>query len=267
MTVLHVRLKVLQTTDEAQQLFLQSKNSMQWLTVNPEFVIEATTNSSFKAILEKSLCVIDGAGLTWCHRWQRAFKNTPRILKPLAWFRTGFSVFIGKQMSNEPQRISGSDLHVLFSEWGKKRMEPIRLFLLGGDPGAAELASKRLQNMEGIRVVGCAEGPRFALEELTRKDLFVDILKQINECDAEILLVGFKNPKQDMWINQYLPDMPKIRLAIGIGGAIDYWSDLKKRPPRWIHHMGMEWLWRLFREPVRWKRILTALSFGFRMYK
>jgi len=75
----------------------------------------------------------------------------------------------------------------------------------------------------------------------------------------DVLLVAFGHPKQEAWIARHLHDMPSIKIAIGVGGTLDYWSGQKKRAPGWISRLGLEWLYRLIREPRRWRRIFDAV--------
>jgi N-acetylglucosaminyldiphosphoundecaprenol N-acetyl-beta-D-mannosaminyltransferase len=75
----------------------------------------------------------------------------------------------------------------------------------------------------------------------------------------ELLLVAFGHPKQEMWIARHLPDLPSVKVAVGIGGTLDYWSGAKKRAPQFLRSLGLEWFWRLMQEPKRWRRIFDAV--------
>lgn len=75
----------------------------------------------------------------------------------------------------------------------------------------------------------------------------------------EVLLVALGHPKQDFWIVNHAADFPGLKVIIGLGGTFDYWAGAIKRAPFWMRRIGLEWLWRLFVEPKRLKRILNAV--------
>jgi N-acetylglucosaminyldiphosphoundecaprenol N-acetyl-beta-D-mannosaminyltransferase len=61
-------------------------------------------------------------------------------------------------------------------------------------------------------------------------------------------------PKQERWIARNLTAVPSVRLAIGVGGVFDQLAGVQRVPPAVLHAIGLEWLWRLAREPRRWRR-------------
>jgi N-acetylglucosaminyldiphosphoundecaprenol N-acetyl-beta-D-mannosaminyltransferase len=61
-------------------------------------------------------------------------------------------------------------------------------------------------------------------------------------------------PKQERWIARNLPRLPSARVAVGVGGSLDYLAGAAKPPPGIVHAIGLEWLWRLVRDPKRWRR-------------
>ena len=71
---------------------------------------------------------------------------------------------------------------------------------------------------------------------------------------AQVLLVAYGMPKQERWIARNLPALPSVRVAIGVGGVFDQLAGVQKVPPPVLHAIGLEWLWRLAREPRRWRR-------------
>ena len=75
----------------------------------------------------------------------------------------------------------------------------------------------------------------------------------------DILFVAFGHGKQEKWINEYLRDLPSVKIAMGVGGAFDYLSGQTSRAPLWMRKIGLEWLYRLIREPKRLKRIWRAV--------
>jgi N-acetylglucosaminyldiphosphoundecaprenol N-acetyl-beta-D-mannosaminyltransferase len=74
-----------------------------------------------------------------------------------------------------------------------------------------------------------------------------------------VLLVAFGAPKQDMWIDRYRNQLTHVRVAIGVGGTFDFIAGVHKRAPIIFQNLGIEWLWRVVREPRRIGRIINAV--------
>ena len=85
---------------------------------------------------------------------------------------------------------------------------------------------------------------------------------KVRQFAPDVLLVTFGQPRQDFWIAENVPNFQSVHLAIGVGGAIDFLTGARKRAPRVMRALGLEWLWRLFTQPRRFLRILRA-TFGF----
>ncbi|MBI2117865.1 WecB/TagA/CpsF family glycosyltransferase, partial [Candidatus Peregrinibacteria bacterium] len=79
------------------------------------------------------------------------------------------------------------------------------------------------------------------------------------EAKPRLLLVAFGAPEQDLWIDRYLSAMPSVRVAMGIGGTLDFLAGVRKRAPALVQKLGFEWLWRLLNEPWRLRRIWNAV--------
>lgn len=141
------------------------------------------------------------------------------------------SRFVGKPIAN---RIVGVDL----IENCKSKIENLRVFLLGGLSGATEKIAR-----DWPAVVGFSE-------DVESADLFV----QIKQCQPNFLLVALGAPKQEKWIAQNLSKIPSVKVAIGVGSAFNLISGQIKRAPRLLRALGLEWLWRLFREPRRLRK-------------
>jgi len=86
-----------------------------------------------------------------------------------------------------------------------------------------------------------------------------EAVNSINRCQPEILLVALGAPKQEKWIAQNLGKIPSVKVAIGVGGAFDLLSGQIKRAPKIFQALGLEWLWRLFREPRRWRKVWRSV--------
>jgi N-acetylglucosaminyldiphosphoundecaprenol N-acetyl-beta-D-mannosaminyltransferase len=88
------------------------------------------------------------------------------------------------------------------------------------------------------------------------------LVENINLKNPVLLLVTFGQPRQDFWILENLTRLSSVKLAIGVGGTIDFLTGVRRRAPRLMRTIGVEWLWRLITQPKRLPRIFRA-TFGF----
>ena len=136
---------------------------------------------------------------------------------------------------------------------------------LGGKDGVAEKTAECLQKKyPGLRVnFAGSEWPNEMKDEkgeLKNREKTSHLSFLISHLSIDILFVAFGVPKQEFWISDNLEKIP-VKIAIGVGGAFDYISGRVKRAPEWIQNIGLEWLYRLIREPWRLKRQLALLEF------
>jgi N-acetylglucosaminyldiphosphoundecaprenol N-acetyl-beta-D-mannosaminyltransferase len=122
------------------------------------------------------------------------------------------------------------------------------VFLLGAGPGVAERAAATLvRRIPSLQVAGTHSGsPAPEDDETTRG--------RIEATGARVLLVAYGMPAQERWIARNLPLLASVRTAIGVGGVFDQLAGRVRLPPRFVHAVGLEWLWRLAFEPSRWRR-------------
>jgi N-acetylglucosaminyldiphosphoundecaprenol N-acetyl-beta-D-mannosaminyltransferase len=194
----------------------------QVVTVNPEFLMAAQRDRVFqRAINEAALVVADGMGIVWATRFLR---------EPV------------------PERITGTDLLPLLAQ--RCAEKGYRLYLLGAAPGVAELAAERLRTLApGVQIVGTYAGSPAPTEE-------DDILERVRAAQVDVLCVAYGAPAQELWIYRNLARLP-VAVALGVGGAYDFLSGRQRRAPRAMQRLGLEWLYRLYREPWRWRRMLA----------
>ncbi|HEX8168551.1 MAG TPA: WecB/TagA/CpsF family glycosyltransferase [Beijerinckiaceae bacterium] len=126
-----------------------------------------------------------------------------------------------------------------------------RHFFLGGAPGVAqELAAAMARKAPGLRVVG-AESPPFRTQ--TPEEI-ESLRRRIAASGADILWVGLGSPKQELWMAANAPHLPGV-IALGVGAAFDVHTGRVARAPRIVRALGLEWAWRVAREPARlWRR-------------
>ena len=130
------------------------------------------------------------------------------------------------------------------------------LYLFGGKPGIAEMAKKNLEEKYPfLRIVGTRNG--YFKEEDNE-----EIINDINRSGADIVFVCLGAPKQEKWIYDN-KDKMKARVFMGIGGSLDVFAGTVERAPEFWCKTGLEWLYRLIKEPWRFKRMLALPKFGF----
>ena len=164
---------------------------------------------------------------------------------PLVWL----SRLIGTPL---PERVTGADMVPLIAE--RAARDHVKLYFLGGKEeytrSAAEILTKRYP---GLEIVGI-DTPFVKLDDPDAAKLDLEICRKINESGASILLIGFGNPKQEIWAERNRANL-KCGIAVGIGGTFNFIAGAVKRAPDWMRHTGTEWIFRIIQEPGRlWKR-------------
>ena len=166
-------------------------------------------------------------------------------------------IFYASRFLNQPicEKVSGSDLFPAYYSYYSKD-ENVKIFLLGGLEGVAEQARHRINYKVGRNMVVDCYSPSFGFEDDSEE--CDEIIKRINSSGANVLAVGVGAPKQEKWIVEYKSKLSSISTFLAIGATIDFEAGNIKRAPRWMSFAGLEWLYRLMREPGRlWKRYLV----------
>ena len=221
-----------QAIEHIDALVMQHKESpttlpcQQVVTVNTEFVMMAQHDTVFRNIINHAaLAVADGIGIVWATQ------------------------YIGKPT---PERVTGTDTLVELAKLCANK--GYQLYLLGAAPGIAEEAATRLQEIApGLQIAGTYAGsPQPAEEDV--------ILERVRAAKADVLCVAYGAPAQEIWIARNLSRLPGA-VAMGVGGAYDFLSGRQLRAPLPMQRLGLEWLYRLYREPWRWRRMLAIPRF------
>jgi N-acetylglucosaminyldiphosphoundecaprenol N-acetyl-beta-D-mannosaminyltransferase len=195
------------------------------ITANPEFVMLARSDGELAEIARAAeLVVADGTGVLVASRVLR---------DPL------------------PGRVPG---RLLVPAVLQLTSGPV--FLLGAAPGVADRAGEALvRRIPSLEVAGTYAGsPAPENDEAIRG--------RIQAAAARVLLVAYGMPAQERWIARNLPLLPSVRTAIGVGGVFDQLAGRVRVPPRFVHAIGLEWLWRLAFEPhrIRRQRVLPVFA-------
>ena len=133
----------------------------------------------------------------------------------------------------------------------------LRVFLLGGKEGVAERAAKSLcQKYPSLCICGTSWGYFAKSGEEDRR-----VISYIRACRPDVLLVCMGFPMQEEWIDMHMHLLDGVRVVAGLGGSLDVWSGDLRRAPKIVSHMGLEWAWRMAKEPKRLKNLPAILRF------
>jgi N-acetylglucosaminyldiphosphoundecaprenol N-acetyl-beta-D-mannosaminyltransferase len=151
-----------------------------------------------------------------------------------------------------PERVAGSDLVPLLLE--RAALRGWRVYFLGGAPGVAERArDKVLERLPELLVVG-VDSPRFDPAEPWERQAAV--VERVRAAAADVVLVAFGAPKQEAWIDCARDELDSV-VFMGVGATLDFLAGDVPRSPEWMARSGLEWVYRLSREPKRlWQRYL-----------
>jgi N-acetylglucosaminyldiphosphoundecaprenol N-acetyl-beta-D-mannosaminyltransferase len=150
------------------------------------------------------------------------------------------------------QRVSGSDYFPRF--YARYRNDPsVTIFMCGAAPGVAEIARGKINAKVGRPMVVGTCAPS---QDFDRKPKEIDrLVYEINRSGATVLVVGLGGGRQEKFIFQYRDRLPAVKLFLPLGGTIDYEAETVRRPAPWVTDAGLEWLYRVLREPRRrWYR-------------
>lgn len=207
----------------------KAKNKGKYVvTVNSEFVMKARRDADFARILANAdLALADG--------WWIAFSKL---------------ICGGK----EHDRVSGVDL--LETVCKKAADKAITVGFLGGFGSVAKDVSKRQKTrLASLKVVIAEPGDPSKEADLRLKRHFLEVGR------VDVLFVAYGMGKQEFWIDRMRKSLD-VGVFIGVGGAFDYLSGVKKRAPSFLQNLGFEWLWRLFWQPSRiWRQRIIPVFF------
>jgi N-acetylglucosaminyldiphosphoundecaprenol N-acetyl-beta-D-mannosaminyltransferase len=207
---------------------LASRSPLVVTTPNPEFIMAARRDPSFRAILNRSgLNIPDGIGLVLAAR------------------------LAGDRLR---EHVQGTDLVLLLAE--ESATAGHRWFLLGGWGDVAERAARALvERFPGLQVAGAAPGSP-AADQDARTWALIQAAGRV-----DVLLVAYGAPGQELWMARNVAALG-VPVAIGVGGVLDFISGRVRRAPGWVRALGLEWLFRLLVQPRRWRRQLALPQFA-----
>lgn len=204
---------------------IEYRNKLIINTINQYSFCIAEENNAFKqSLLNSDILLPDGIGIT-----------------------AAVKLFTGKKI----KKIAGADIHKFLLN--EADQDHASCFYLGSNDETLEKITDRV-NIEYPHIKVGAYSPPYK-EEFTDGDNEI-ILRLINEFKPEILFIGMTAPKQEKWTYTF-KDQINANIICSIGAVFDFYAGTIKRPSRPIINLGLEWLWRLIKEPRRlWKRYL-----------
>ena len=197
------------------------------VTMNVDFVVRFRRDAAFRVACERAaLRVADGMPIIW---------GTRLLGRPLR------------------ARVAGADLVPALCRLAAGRGHTV--FFLGGQPGVAHMAARRLEaRFPGLQVAGTYGPPDHFEPEGTAAEAAVHA---VNAAKPTLLFVALGSPKQELWVHRHWDRLDTI-VAVCVGAALDFAAGSRTRAPGWMQRAGLEWLWRLALEPGRlWKRYLV----------
>jgi len=207
---------------------LESREPHVVTTPNPEIVLLARADPSFRSVLNRAaLNIPDGIGLVLAAR------------------------MAGDRLR---EHVQGTDLVLRLA--AASAVSGSRWYLLGGAPGVAAAAATALaQQFPGLIIAGASPGSPWPADD----DAVGDSIRAAGRVD--VLLVAYGAPKQERWLDRNLAALA-IPVGIGVGGVFNYLSGATPRAPLWMRRAHLEWLHRLVSQPWRWRRQLALPRFA-----
>lgn len=204
---------------------LQQGRGTHVVTLNAEMTMQAERNQALADVIyHADLVIPDGAGVVLYLRW-----------------------LLGQKV----QRCPGIELaEKLLQSVGEESV-----FFYGGAPGVAAKADDFWrQRVPSLNIVGTYSGYHSPEEEQ-------QLLQTLAQLQPRVILVGLGVPRQELWIAKNRHVCPQA-IWMGVGGSFDIWSGTKTRAPAWLANNNLEWLYRLYKEPWRWRRMLALPEFA-----
>jgi len=198
------------------------------VTPNAQHILTLQKDAHFREIYSKAFLVVpDGVSLLWAAK----FLQTPLN-----------------------GRVNGTDLFERLCAIAAEK--ELKIFLLGGRPGAAEKAKETLQARHpDLKIVGI-HCPPYGFESNPAELELID--SKIKSAAPHILFVGLGAPKQEYWIYANYQELG-VPISVGIGVSFEMVADMVTRAPVWMQKRGLEWFFRLIVEPRRlWQRYIIG---------
>lgn len=243
--VLNTKLATLSTSGLKSLIkkYLLSNEKKRIGKVNTEFLLRALKDDEFHLALDGcDVNIADGKGVLWAAKYLSLPITKMTILRQIQaiWqmkYIGASLVFYPKYCQNPiPENIPGLDAMYLMLEAADEVKVPVYFF--GAEKEVLPKAIDRIKSKyPALKVAGFHDGYSY-------KD--GEIIKEINESGAKLLIVALGSPKQEYWIRDNIDKLDSVRVAVGEGGSLDRAADPSRKAPKFMQKVALEWLWRLF---------------------
>jgi N-acetylglucosaminyldiphosphoundecaprenol N-acetyl-beta-D-mannosaminyltransferase len=208
--------------------FVKERKPRLLVTLGTEMVMAAQKNAEFRKVLNNAdLVCADAVGIVWAAR---------KLGAPLE------------------EKVAGIDVLGRIAEMSER--EGWRLFFLGAAEGMAESAIDALRSKYPRMLVAGHHHGYFSDDG--------PVKKMIKEASPDVLFIALGSPRQELWFWKNKDEL-LVPVGIGVGGSFDVLSGKLRRSPQWMINLGLEWLYRLYLEPWRWKRMMVLPLFALRI--
>ncbi|MTJ10265.1 MULTISPECIES: WecB/TagA/CpsF family glycosyltransferase [unclassified Anabaena] len=208
---------------------LREEKGTHVVTLNAEMTMQAERNPALSKVIQNAELVIpDGAGVV---------------------------LYLQYLLGQDVQRFPGIELAENLLQVVSQQKKSASIFFYGGAPGVAAKAADLWQKqLPQLQILGTHSGYHFPEEEQ-------QLLQTLTQLQPQVIFVGLGVPRQELWIAQNRHLCPHS-IWVGVGGSFDIWSGTKTRAPGWLANNNLEWLYRLYQEPWRWRRMLALPEFA-----
>ena len=208
--------------------WIAEKSHRMVITAGPEYVMRARHDQALKELTRSAdFVTADGVGVVWA---------SGRLGRPV------------------PERVSGVELVTALLDEAERRREKLRVYVLGASDAALIGC---LSSFRQTYPTASFEGHNGYFSTTAWPAILNDIVSFV----PDLWLVGLGQPRQEHLIYETLGKIPPC-VAIGVGGSIDVWGGTIARAPMWTRKLNVEWLYRLVRQPSRWRRQLALPRFA-----
>jgi len=205
--------------------FIQEKTSHMVITLGTEMTMMAQKDQELKDVINNAhLVVPDTAGIVWSTKY-----------------------LYGKKIT----KVAGIELLEKLVERGAEKN--YTFYFLGAQEGIAEKAAENLKRrFPSLKIGGTHHG------YFKGKDN--EVIEEIRKVKPHILIIAMGVPYQEKWIYRHLEKL-NVPVSMGVGGSFDVLSGKLSRAPKWMITLNLEWLYRLYREPSRFMRMMALPHF------
>jgi N-acetylglucosaminyldiphosphoundecaprenol N-acetyl-beta-D-mannosaminyltransferase len=261
--VLGVRFDNLTRSEAAQRIAEMAVKGPGGYVVKPysEFMARAHRDARFREILNgAALCLPDGVGIVWAAHYLSLKGGR---LRALAQFPLShLSMLLRPQALRGPVREPMHGVDLTWEMLAALEKRSASVYLLGGTTEVLAGTRREVERRHpGLRIAGARHGYFRATGEESER-----VVADINAAKPQALLVAIGSPRQEEWIAANIERL-EVNVAVAEGGSFSFISGATRRAPRWMRRVGLEWLFRLLRQPGRIRRQLALPAFVWLVFR